>query len=423
MANTLRYVGLSYKNAPVNIREFVAFDDTEGRKFLRLLKDILDVQEALILSTCNRTEIYYASKQDKAKDIIKLMSVEKGQGQSVDLAPYIFSCSSTDEATKHLFRVSVGLESMVIGDLQISNQVKRAYQMSAEEEMAGPMLHRLLHTIFFTNKRIVQETAFRDGAASVSYATAELVKDLGSNLLLPKVLIFGVGEIGADVARNLVGSEIQNVVIVNRTFEKAQKLAEELNFKAEPLVNIKGLIETHDIIISSVNAPHPIISYDIVKEVEILGYKHFIDLSVPRSIEQEVDTVPAVSLYNIDHIQSKTNEAMEKRLASVPRVEEIVSEALAEFRDWSKEMLVSPAINKFKNALEEIRKEELEKCLKKVKPEQVKVIDQVTKNMVQKIIKLPVLNLKAACKRDEAETLADVLIELFDLGKVTSKKK
>jgi glutamyl-tRNA reductase len=153
----------------------------------------------------------------------------------------------------------------------------------------------------------------------------------------------------------------------------------------------------------------------MIKRLEVLSYKFFIDLSVPRSIEPEVENIPGVLVYNIDTIQNKATAALEQRLASVPKVKQIITESIEQFQDWTKEMVVSPTIHKLKNALENIRQEELARNLKKLTPEENKLIDDVTRNIMQKIIKLPVLQLKAACKRGEAETLIDVLNDLFNL--------
>ena len=175
MQRNFKALSLSYKSAPVDIRELVSMDDATTRALLIKLKEFFSVTDTLILSTCNRTEIYYAHELDLSLEIIKLLGVEKGLKDPVSLLEYFHVLHDDKESITHLFRVSMGLEAQVIGDMQISNQVKRAYQASADLEMAGPFLHRLMHTIFFTNKRVVQETAFRDGAASVSYAAVELI--------------------------------------------------------------------------------------------------------------------------------------------------------------------------------------------------------------------------------------------------------
>jgi glutamyl-tRNA reductase len=322
-----------------------------------------------------------------------------------------------------LYNVSIGLESQVVGDIQIINQVKHAYQWSADLNLAGPFLHRLLHTIFFTNKKVVQETPFRDGAASVSYATVELAEQLTAEMLTPKALVIGLGEMGADVCRNLANSGIKDITITNRTHQRAEELAKECNVKVIPFEQVWEAIAASDVVICSISKEEPFISYEKVKALNILSYKFFIDISVPRSVEAKVEEVPGVLVYHIDNIRSKATEALERRIQAIPMVKELIAASIAEFNDWSKEMIVSPTINKLKNALEQIRQEELNRYLKQMTEEESKKVEQITKNIMQKIMKLPVLQLKAACKRGEAETLIDVLNDLFDLEKQSAEVK
>ncbi|MBL3656437.1 glutamyl-tRNA reductase [Fulvivirga sediminis] len=422
MQESFKVLGLSFKDTPINIRERLALDEAHVKQLLRYISEYSTASDVLILSTCNRTEIYYACDSNQGLVILQGIAMIKG----LDLATiqaYFKSENNHHEAVKHLFRVAMGLDAQVVGDLQISNQVKRAYQWSADENMAGPFLHRLMHTIFFTNKRVVQETAFRDGAASVSYAAKELAEDITKDIKDPKILILGLGEIGKDVCRNLVDSKFAEVNITNRTEAKAAELAQECNFNVVPFNEVFQAIQNADVIVSSVAADDPFITKALVSKLEILSFKFFIDLSVPRSVEMEIEEIPGALVYNIDNIQSKTSEALQKRIDAIPEVENIISEAIVDFNNWSKEMMVSPTIKKLKNALEDIRKEEMARYLKNADAKEAKVIDKVTKSMMQKIMKLPVLQLKAACQRGEAETLIDVLNDLFDLQKQSPEIK
>ncbi|MEQ9169017.1 MAG: NAD(P)-binding domain-containing protein, partial [Fulvivirga sp.] len=271
-------------------------------------------------------------------------------------------------------------------------------------------------------KRVVQETSFRDGAASVSYATKELIEDITTEIVNPKILILGLGEIGQDVCRNFVGSK-KDIVIANRTTEKAETLGAECGFPTMGFESALTSLSSFDVIVSSVAKNEPTITKESVSQIEILTPKFFIDLSVPRSIEMTIEDVPGALLYNIDNIQSKASETLNKRIAAVPDVENIINESLVDFEDWSKEMIVSPTIKKLKGALENIRQEEIQRYLKDASSDEAKVVDTVTKSMMQKIMKLPVLQLKAACKRGEAETLIDVLNDLFDLDKQSEPSK
>jgi glutamyl-tRNA reductase len=422
MQKTFRAISLSHKSAPVEIREVIALDEGSIHSLLLKLKDFFSITDTLILSTCNRTEVYYSHEIDLNEEIIKLIGLEKGLTNVVDYMEYFKIHNEDKDAIEHLFRVSMGLEAQVVGDMQISNQVKRAYQASADLDMAGPFLHRLMHMIFFTSKRLVQETAFRDGAASVSYAAVELIEELTSNTYQPRVLLIGVGEIGEDVAKNMVHIPDAKVTITNRTFEKAKALADEMGFEVIPFENCLEAMKEADVIVSSIMKSEPYITKKMVSEIEINSYKLFVDLSVPRSIETNLEEIPGVMLYNVDNIRSKATETLEKRLASIPQVEKIITESIEDFFNWKKEMMVSPTINKLKNALEQIRLEEMERFLKNADEAQVAMIDKITKSMMQKILKVPVVQLRAACQRDEADKMIGILSDLFDLEKDSEKK-
>ncbi|WP_192351301.1 glutamyl-tRNA reductase [Algoriphagus sp. Y33] len=413
-----RALSLSHKNAPVQIREIISLDEKAVHSILLKIKDFFSLNDALILSTCNRTEVYYSHDQDISTDIIKLIGLEKGLTDIVNFLEYFEVLNDDRAVIRHLFRVSMGLEAQVVGDIQISNQVKRAYQASADLNMTGPFLHRLMHTIFFTNKRIVQETAFRDGAASLSYAAIELIESLTSNTFEPRILLIGVGEIGEDVAKNMVHLPSAKVKITNRTLSKAESIAVEMGFDVIPFENCLKAMEEADVIVCSIQRPEPFITKELVKKFRINSYKLLVDLSVPRSIETTVEDVPGVVLYNVDNIRSKASETLEKRLASVPKVGEIIEESIKEFFDWKKEMIASPTINKLKQSLEQIRQEEMARFTKNTDKKEYAVIDKITKSMMQKILKVPVVQLRAACQRDQAEEMIQIISDLFDLEKI-----
>ncbi len=359
-----RALSLSHKNAPVQIREMISLDDQAVHLILLKIKDFFSLNNALVLSTCNRTEVYYTHDRDISTEIIKLIGLEKGLTDIVNYLEYFEIFNDDRSAIRHLFRVSMGLEAQVVGDIQISNQIKRAYQTSADLNMTGPFLHRLMHTVFFTNKRIVQETAFRDGAASLSYAAIELIESLTSNTFEPRILLIGLGEIGEDVAKNMVHLPTAKVKITNRTISKAESVAAVMGFEVVPFENCFEAMEEADVIVCSILRSEPFITKELVKKFQINSYKLLVDLSVPRSIETSVEDVPGIVLYNVDNIRSKASETLEKRLASVPKVEEIIEES---------------------------------------------------------ILKVPVVQLRAACQRDQAEEMIQIISDLFDLEKVKTE--
>lgn len=404
----------------------MALSSGETVQVLERIRELFDLRDVLVLSTCNRSEIYYSSEKDLGEDLVKILALQKDL-EKID-AYYRYFTSITDHAqtVKHLFRVATGLESQIVGDMQITNQVKTAYQLSADTDMAGPFLHRLLHTAFFTNKKVVQETSFRDGAASVSYAALELISELTVALESPAIMIIGVGDVGNDLCRNIADNKnFQHfrVFLANRTRGKAEALAASCGFKAVPYNSLKKHFDEIDVVVTAVNSRNLLITRKLVSDLPIRDFKYFIDLSMPRSIETGIEEVNGVLLYNVDDIQSRADEALERRLSSIPKVEQLVAEAVADFDEWSKDMSLNPTINKLKNALEQIRKEEMARYLKNTTGDEAVMVDKLTKSIMQKVIKLPVLQLKAACRRGEAETLIDVLNDLFNLEKETLSTK
>ncbi len=422
MQTKFRVVSLSYKSAPVHIRELISLDEAAIQRLLLKLKEFFSVTDALVLSTCNRTEIYYNHESDLSMDLVKLIGIERGLSDAISYLDYFQILNEEKEAVTHLFRVSMGLEAQVVGDIQISNQVKRAYQTAADLDLAGPFLHRLMHTIFFTNKRVVQETAFRDGAASLSYATIELIESLTQNIFQPRILVIGLGEIGEDVAKNMVHLTSAQIKITNRTLSKAEEIGLPLGFEIIPFESYLSAIEEADVIVCSVRTQDPFITKQLVESLNIPSFKVFIDLSVPRSIETSIEELAGVVLYNVDNIRSKATAALQTRLDSIPSVEAILEESIEEFESWQKEMVVSPTIQKLKQSLEQIRQEELGRYLKNVDEKEYVLIDKITRSMMQKILKVPVVQLRAACQRDEAAEMIELITDLFDLEKSKNEK-
>jgi glutamyl-tRNA reductase len=412
MTPNFKALALTYKTAPVALREQVSLNEDATKKLHQFIRDYTTATDVLIVSTCNRTEIYYVAEQDFSFEIFKGISLVKSCEPGFEQH---FSHFSGRDAVSHLFEVSLGLDAQVMGDLQISGQVKNAYQWSADENMAGPYLHRLMHTIFFANKRVVQETSFRDGAASISYAAKELAEDLTLDIRSPKVLVVGVGEIGQDFCLNLVNTRLENVTVLNRTQDKAEKLAQKYNFRFGGIEDLLPEIQQADLIVSTVSGTQPLITLEFLRDIKIFSHKYFIDLSMPRSIETMVEEIPGAIVYNLDDIREKTNEALEKRKASIPAVQAIIQDAIFEFEDWSKEMIISPTIQKLKSTLEQIRKEEIARFIKNAKPEEAQKLEEMSRSLMQKILKYPVLQLKAACKRGDAESISELLNSLFNV--------
>ena len=413
MLNQFKALVLSFREASVSVREKAALNQEDTHQFLQTLQSYVPASEFLVLSTCNRTEIYYQAETDCSEVVTSLLCLHKGISTQ-EIKPFLNHISDHENAVRHLFEVSLGLDSQVLGDLQIINQVKQAYQASADAQAAGPFIHRLLHAIFFANKRVVQETSVRDGASSVSYIATDLMEQTISHIENPRVLLLGLGEMGIDVCKTLTDKGFSNIVVVNRTFEKAEKFALDQGVSASPIDQLQAELQSADVVVSSANAGYYLIAPSDLGQLSLRG-KMLIDLSVPRSIDPIVEQMPGVTLYNIDELKVKSSEVLEARMQAAPHVRQIVDEALQQFADWAKEAEISPAINRFKGLLEQMRQEELSKYLKGLDEKEVEMLDKVTRGLMQRIIKLPVLQLKAACKRGNPEGLIDGLNDLFNL--------
>lgn len=406
---------LTHKQAGVQLREAVALSPTASAMLQNQLRELTGASDLLVLSTCNRTEFYYSHAEDLAKPILTLLETYNVAAGLPEVSGAFKRILEPTAAAQHLGRVALGLESQVPGDMQIIHQVKEAYQQSADAGAAGPYLHRLLHTLFFANKRVVSETSFRTGAASVAYAAQSLAEEMLPRGTESRIVVLGVGEMGANLCRNLASEGYRNVVVLNRTLAKAQTLATETGLRAASLESLAAELAEAEAVISCVAAPEPVLTPETLAGLPRGRRLLIFDLSVPRSVAPACELNPAVLLYNIDELEQRATAALQARIAQVPLVEQILAEALAEFADWSREMLVGPAIQRFKGALEQIRQDELARYLKNLSPEQMELVEKITGSLVQRIVKLPVLELKAACRRGDAEDMIGSLASLFKL--------
>lgn len=408
-------IKLSYKNTPLEVRGQLSLSQEDCETLLKVYQNDSRVNEMLLVSTCNRTEAYYLAEKDLSTDIIKEICKLK-EIEEKKAFDYFESICSSNEAQMHLFRVAMGLEAQVVGDIQISSQVKRAYQWTADHEMAGQYLHRLMHTIFNANKRVQIETEFRDGAASVSYAAVEMIDEITSDISDPKILVVGLGEIGTDAVRNLQNTEISDVTIMNRTLSVAEELASDTGYNIREFSELWQAAKEADVIISSL----PIANYfnaENVKSLDILAFKCFMDLSVPRSVSTDVEKIPGALVYTVDDINARATKALEKRLNSIPKVEAIIESSLVEFNKRTQEMEYSPIIKGLKSTLEDIRTKEVQKFEKELSSKEKKNIDKLTKNLLNKILKIPVLQLKTTSNIDkkEGQKMGKIITDLFDL--------
>lgn len=411
----IKAIVLKHQNAPVNIRELLHYDSSQTDDLILKIQELLGLNEFFVLSTCNRTEIYYISEKNWEKELISVLCHQKGIFEVENYENYFSIYQNPYEVLTHLFSVSVGLESVVLGDLQVIHQVKQAYIQANQYKLVGPFFHRMFHAIFHANKRVQNETELKNGSASIAYAGAEICHELIQNINQPKILVIGLGEIGSNLAENLLENfSVNQICVSNRTISKSLFFAQKYPVQVIPFEQLPNHIEHFDIIISAMNVNEPLITPDWFQNSSHTHY--FIDLGVPRNIHPELEKKGNI-IFNIDDIQYRVNEALENRKKSIPFVKQIIDEEVKSLLEWSKELSISPVIQQIKESLDQIRKEELAKYMNKVDEQSMKFMEEITQNMVQKIMKYPVLQLKAACKRGEEETLIEALRELFTVEK------
>lgn len=418
---SFRAVRLTHQKASVEIRELIHLSEEISGKVLADMREMYGVTEGIVFSTCNRTEVYYIHEKDLSKEIIQLLCSYSDIGNSEAYYPFFEIIEEEKEAAQKLFEVSMGLESTILGDLQISNQIKKAYIISNDLGMAQAYLHRLLHTIFHANKRVHQETPFRDGAASVSYASAELAQQLTQHLLDPSALVLGIGEMGSDVALSLDKDDFGRIALTNRTQSKAEGIAKQASLDVVDFNKLEESVKDFDVILSCVSVKEPLLKADMFPK----GGKpvFIIDLCVPRSIEKEMENCPHIICYGVDEITSMTDKTLERRKEAIPMVKAIIEEEITGFLNWRTQLSISPTIQRIKEALDEIRNEELARHAKNASESELKLLREVTSSMIQRIIKVPVLQLKEACKRGDQDSLIEVLHDIFNLERTRTEAK
>jgi glutamyl-tRNA reductase len=414
-------IGLNHKTASVEIREKLYYTLDEARPILpELIHQFL--KEGVLLSTCNRTEVIgiVDSENEKPSSIINYL-VEHKSAQDTISEKHFYTQHSF-EAVRHIFEVAAGIDSLLIGEDQILKQVKEAYELAVEKETAGTVMHHLFHTALRVGKRARTETKINDGAVSVSYAAVELSEKIFADVSKKKALLIGAGETAELSAKNLFDRGVNEIVIANRTIEKAEKLANEFKGKAISLNAISEKLRDVDIVISSVNAPEFILtSAQVKKAMSQRSSKPLliIDIGVPRNIEPSVKNIDNVFLEDMDSLELISHTNRERRVAEIPKVQKIIDEELREFIQWYQSLDITPTIKLLRDRFEEIRTNEIEKNKNKFSAGELEKIEIVTKSIVNKILHTPTINMKETNGQTNFDKSAmnSVVKHLFGLEK------
>jgi glutamyl-tRNA reductase len=420
-------VGISHHTASLEVREKMWLSDEEIRAALAQLRGRF-FTECVLVSTCNRTELYgMAPGQDVDEAALTKFLIDfKASGKGVD--PSHFAGARAANAVHQLFKVASGADSLVIGDIQILNQVKEAFNLSREANAAGPIMNRLMQATLHVGKRVRAETAICEGAVSVSYAAVELASKIFADLSKKSALLIGAGETGELTLKHLVGKGIGQVRMANRTREKAEALVAALGGTVVDFTDIVNTLRTVDIVITSVNSPDYIVQPEDLQKVMRQRSNNplfLIDMGVPRNVNPGAKKIENVFLYDIDSLTTIVDKNLDRRRTELPKVNAIVEEELADFFNWYHALEVGPTIQDLREAFESIRQQEVEKNINRFKSEDRELVELLTKRIVNKLLHHPMTALKEGTERGngQAETLLRMktLRELFGISRAEQK--
>ncbi|MBT8385865.1 MAG: glutamyl-tRNA reductase [Ignavibacteria bacterium] len=421
-------VSINHRTAPVELREAVYLTEAEIKAFIKEAKEKL-FKEGLVLSTCNRTEIYGVPQKEGITHI-HIQDFLQQNKSAGGLRPEHFQNLSSQEAVKHLFNISTGIDSMLIGDNQILKQVKNSFQIAAETHFAGFMMKRVFDAAIHAGKRAIAETRISDGAVTVSYAAIQLIEKIFSNLNKKSALVIGAGETGEIAAKHLKDKNIGKLGITNRTTEKAIALAEKLNAEVLPFPDYINSLHKYDVIISATSSPDILLHKDVIeKTMKNRNYESMIlmDIAVPRDIDPETKKIDYVFYHDIDSLNIIVKQNLSRRKAEIPKVEKIVEEELANLFEWYNSLQAGPTIKSIRDLFEEIRTEEVEKNINRFSSDDKEKLEIITKRIINKILHHPTTLLRKTgdntLGKDESASKIGIIRELFGIDKKDDGEK
>jgi glutamyl-tRNA reductase len=389
---------MSHRSAPVEVRERVAFPPCAGRSFLRHLKDEGAVSEAVLLSTCNRTEIYAVVEDEDARGLVlDLLAEDRGvERTSLEQDTYWLTDA---EAVRHLYRVASSLDSMVVGEGQILGQVREAYRAATEEHCAGQILNRLFHTSLRVGKKVRSETGIGDSSLSVPRVAVKLAEEVFGDLAGRQALVLGAGDMSELVVKHLKDRGVADLLIANRTPQRASLLAERVGGRAVAFDALVAELPEVDVVVSSTGSGEWVVQSETVAGALALRSEplFFIDIAVPRDIDPVVQTLERVYLYDIDDLQAVVERNAEGRQDAAEEGEAMISPAVLEFTGWLSTLHVVPLIQELRDGAEQIRRHELARVLSRMElsSEEAASVERMSHSLVNKLLHGPIQEIKA----------------------------
>jgi len=424
-------VGLSHRTAPVEIRERLSIPEQTMETSLQRLRSDEQVLEASILSTCNRLEIYALLRHPELGISAVGEFLSQVSGLSVeDLSPHLFTFHH-EEAVGHLLRVAAGLDSLVLGEGQILSQVKKMVRLGQEHRSIGPILNRLLTQAVSTGKRVRTETNLGTGAVSISSAAVELAQlkigqSRGLDELVPldqeQVAVVGAGRMARLLLQHLQAKGCRGAVLLNRTVERAEALAADfpaLPVQCRPLSDLDHCLSTCSLVFTSTGAEEPIITAERLSALNRRSSLMLVDIGVPRNISTDSGELPGVESFDVDDLQEVVARNQESRREIAQEAEGLLAEEARQFLEWWDGLEAVPLVNRLRHHLEDIREQELQKALSRMGPDlsarERKVVEALSKGIINKILHTPVTRLRAPQPRQQRHQAMKVMQELFEL--------
>jgi len=404
----LSLAGVSHHRAPIELRERVALDLDACRAFSERLGG-----EAVVLSTCNRTELYLEREEDAEEEAVAAVTELAGD-RADDLAPALYRLRD-EAAALHLFRVAAGLDSLVPGEGEILGQVRSAFEAGAP----GPLLDHLFRQALHTGRRVRIETAIGESPASVPSAAAALAQQVFGELRGRRVLLLGAGKMSEAAARNLVSRGAEIAVVANRTLALGEDLALKLGARAVALDAVAAELEHADVVVSATSASGHVLSQETVAHALRVRKGRpllLVDLAVPRDLDPAINGLEGCFLYDVDDLRAVVEETLSGRRGEAASAERLVAEEAGRFRDWHASLDVVPTIASLRALAEEIRDSELARAGGRLSERERRHVESVTSQILAKLLHLPTIRMKEAAAAADGVVYADVVRHLFGLG-------
>lgn len=415
-------IGCNHRSAPVALRERLGFAPGELERAFERLRQRHGVDEAVLLSTCNRVEVLARTDRPKERGIEAIKSfLSSGSGVArEELERHVYAYVGND-AVRHMFRVAAGLDSMILGEPQILGQVKQAYAAARSFEATGPVLDRLMQQCLASAKRVRTQTGISRNPVSVAFAAANLAKQIFNDLHGRSGLVIGGGKMGALVARHLCDSGIERIGVTSRSYTSAVEVADRIGGEALHWDDGLAQLGKVDIVVTSTGSPHPILSRELVADAlrTRRGRPLFmIDIAVPRDIDPEVNRLDDVYLYDIDALQGVVDANIEERRRAAGRAQQEIDRDVEEFDRWRQSLEITPTIVTLREKLSRLGRGEFERArrrLGRLSPEQEQAIEGMTRSLIQKILHQPILYLRKSVDRGDVGESTSAYRDIFGL--------